>query len=126
MLSLAAYKVMHLLGIFLLLTGMGGVWALSVVGTPDRSSGTRRLLMISHGIAVLLVLVAGFGLLAKLGVMGAWPAWVWLKIGIWVVLGGLPALLLRTEKGSGLLLYLAPLLAAIAATAALFHLGAAS
>jgi hypothetical protein len=126
MLSLAAYKVIHLLGIFLLLTGMGGVWALSMVGQVDRSSGTRRLLLVSHGIAVLLVLIAGFGMLARLGVMGAWPAWVWLKIGIWFVLGGLPALLLRTEKGAGIMLYLAPVLAAIAATAALFHIGAAS
>jgi len=72
---------------------------------------------------MFLILLAGFGMLARLGISGSWPLWIWIKIGIWLLLGALPVLLRRSDKPSSALLYLAPVLAAIAAWAALFHIG---
>jgi hypothetical protein len=47
--------------------------------------------MITHGLGLLLVLVAGFGMLAKLGIHGV-PTWAALKLIIWVALGAFAAL----------------------------------
>jgi hypothetical protein len=123
MLSHTAYKVIHLLGIFLLLSGLGGVWAMAVSSVDTTRQTGRRLLMATHGVALLLILIAGFGMLARLGITGAWPLWVWIKLMIWILLAALPWLLRRTEGAHSVLFYLAPLLGAIAAYSALFRIG---
>ena len=58
--SLAAYKVLHLLGAFLVLAALGAALA----------GGSRKGSGIAHGIGLLLLLVAGFGALARLGQYG--------------------------------------------------------
>lgn len=123
MLSHASYKVVHLLGIFLLVCGLGGLWAMASAATEESRRAARKLVLATHGVAMFLILLAGFGMLARLGITGSWPLWVWIKVAIWVVLGALPVLLKRSEKPVGALLYLAPILGAIAAWAALFHIG---
>jgi hypothetical protein len=42
--------------------------------------------MITHGVGLLLLVVAGFGMLAKLGIYSP-PGWVIGKIVIWLALG---------------------------------------
>jgi hypothetical protein len=123
MLSHATYKVIHLLGIFLLFSSIGGLWALSA-GAGETRKAVRRLLMATHGAALLVILVAGFGMMARLGIMAGWPPWIWIKLGIWLLVGATPALLMRAERAATPLFFLAPLLGAIAAWAALYHLGA--
>lgn len=118
-----AYKVIHLLGIFLLFAGLGGAWAVVAACTEPTRAAARRLLMATHGTALVLILVAGFGMLARLGITGAWPLWVWIKVLIWILLGALPWVLKRIRRAPGLLFYLAPLLGAIAAYSALFRIG---
>lgn len=42
-----------------------------------------------HGIGMMLMLIAGFGAMARLGYMsGAWPWWIYVKLVIWLALGG--------------------------------------
>ena len=123
MLSHATYKVIHLLGIFLLVCGLGGLWAMAAAATDDSRRAARKLILATHGAAMFLILLAGFGMLAKLGIMGSWPLWIWIKLGIWVLLATLPVLLRRVDKPLGALFYLTPILGAIAAWAALFHIG---
>ena len=72
---------------------------------------------------MLLILIAGFGMMARLEISHSWPLWIWIKLVIWVLLAGYPVLLKRQQKPSGFLFFLAPILGAIAAYAALFHLG---
>ena len=48
--------------------------------------------MMWHGIGLLISLISGFGMLAKMGIMGSMPLWVWIKIALWLVLGFLPVL----------------------------------
>jgi cytochrome bd-type quinol oxidase subunit 2 len=123
MLSHATYKVIHLLGIFLLFAGLGGIWA-SVSATSEAlRKTTRRLATAAHGAAMLLILIAGFGMMARLQISHSWPLWIWIKLVVWLLLAGYPVLLKRQERPSGLLFFLAPLLGAVAAYAALFHLG---
>ena len=123
MLSHATYKVIHLLGIFLLFSGMGGLWAVAASSSESFRTTTRRLAIAAHGAAMLLILIAGFGMMARLGISHSWPLWIWIKLVIWVLLAGYPVLLKRQQKPSGFLFFLAPVLGAIAAYAALFHLG---
>lgn len=123
MLALTTYKVIHLLGIFLLFSGLGGVWAMAVTSADATRAAGRRLLMATHGVALLLILLGGFGMLAKLGIAGVWPLWVWIKITIWILLAASPLWLRRAAGARGLLFFLAPLLGAIAAYSALFRIG---
>ena len=123
MFSHATYKVIHLLGIFLLFSGMGGLWAVAVSSSETFRTSIRRLAIAAHGAAMLLILVAGFGMMARLQISHSWPLWIWIKVVIWVLLAGYPVLLKRQQKPSGILFFLAPVLGAVAAYAALFHLG---
>lgn len=48
------------------------------------------------GISSLLILVAGFGLMARIGVSHqGWPLWIYLKLGIWLVLAAATPLVLK-------------------------------
>lgn len=82
------YKVLHLSGIMLLILSLGGALA----------GGPRKLTSTCHGVAMLAILVGGFGLLARLGLVKGFPGWVWAKLGIWVVLGGMLALARKMPK----------------------------
>ncbi len=113
-------KLIHLLGIFLLFTALGGSCALAMVGDTVSGSRVRRLTGILHGVALLLILMGGFGMLAKLAFAGGWPLWVWLKIVIWLLFGGATVAIHRAGKKAGVLLVLMPLLGGIAAFLALY------
>ena len=97
MLSYHAYKLIHLLGIFLLLLSLGGQLVQSEM------ESWRKLLKASHGVGLLLLFVAGFGLIARLGVEWPWPAWIYLKLFIWILLGTLPAFARRTASSGKVL-----------------------
>ena len=123
MLSHATYKVIHLLGIFLLFAGLGGLWASVSVASEDLRKTIRRLATAAHGAAMLLILIAGFGMMARLQISHSWPLWIWLKLVVWLLLAGYPVLLKRQDRPTGLLFFLAPLLGGVAAYVALMHLG---
>jgi len=123
MISYEVYKILHLWGIMLLFTSVGGLCILSMKARPQNSEAGRKLAMSVHGIALVLILVTGFGLLARLGIMTGWPLWVWLKLGIWVILGGVVVLIRRMPQAAGLLFLVIPLLGAIAAFLAIYKPG---
>jgi len=116
------YKVLHLLGIMLLFASLGGLAILGLRGGEDREvAPLRRLLSISHGVSLLVVFVAGFGLMARLGIMSGWPTWIYLKMALWLVLGGAVALIRRTPQMGRVWLFLLPLVGASAAWLAFTH-----
>lgn len=85
------YQFLHLAGLMLLFISVGAYLA----GT---SSPARKFAGMLHGIGLLLLLVAGFGLMAKkFGVSNPmqFPGYVWAKTVIWLVLGALPAVVNR-------------------------------
>lgn len=118
--SLAFYKVLHLFSAFLLFAALGGLTLAARARRTDADAG-RKIAAASHGIALVLLLVTGFGALARLAISspGAWPGWVWAKVVIWLALGA--ALMVRRFPGAaGLLWWLWPLLGGVAAWLALY------
>ena len=120
MISFAAYKVIHILGVLFVFASLGALILASRDGV-ERGSG-RKLAGMTHGIALLVVLIAGFGALARLGMPNPahWPLWVWIKTLVWLILGGIIVLIRRAPQLSTLLWWLLPLLGGIAAWAAIY------
>lgn len=115
--NIETYKLLHLLGIVLVFQGIGAAVALS---RAEAGAPWRRASVVGHGIGLVLILVAGFGMLAKLGFMTAMPGWVFVKIAVWLTLGALPFVL---KKNPGLARWVwggAVGLAVLAASMALF------
>ncbi len=76
---------------------------------------SKRTLAVTHGIGLLLVIVSGFGMLARLGVH-SFPSWVVGKLIIWIILGGFMGLVPRLRnKRAGLLWWSLVLLTGVAA-----------
>ncbi len=92
--SFEFYKVLHLAGVFLVLMGFGAL-ILNAVAGGGKQAPWRKASIISHGVGLLLALVGGFGLLARMGIVKEWPAWVTVKVVIWVALGALVAVVGR-------------------------------
>lgn len=112
------YKIMHYLGIFLTLSALGGQFVQALNGGDAKQAPARRWIGMFHGIGLLLVLVAGFGMLAKaqLPIQG----WTITKLLIWVLLGGVGAVAARKRSAAGLLWVLTIVLAVSAAYLARF------
>jgi uncharacterized membrane protein SirB2 len=115
--SIALYKLMHLLGIFALLVALAGMGAHAATGQPKSENGSYRALLVFHGLGALLALVGGFGLLARLGLMadGGVAGWIWAKLVLWVVLGGLVALPYRRISSARPILLFLPFLGLLGA-----------
>lgn len=111
------YKVVHLFGILLLFASLGGAAMLALRGgSAEQTAPLRKLLGATHGVALLVIFVAGFGLMARLGMMSsAWPLWIYVKVGVWVVLGGSIALVRRRPELGRLWYVVLPLIGALAA-----------
>jgi hypothetical protein len=90
--SLYVYKTLHVVGMLLLFTALG-----SMIQRVADGGERPKLAGATHGVALLLLLVAGFGAMARLGLTHDWafPGWVWAKLGIWLLLGAAPVLIRR-------------------------------
>ncbi len=95
------YKLVHFLGIFMVFSALGGQITQSLNGNDSKRTQARKWIALYHGVGLLLVLVAGFGMIAKLQI--GFPAWVVGKLIIWVALGGVGALAARKKNLAGLI-----------------------
>ena len=115
------YKLIHFFGIFVLLTTLALPAMHLLRGGTRADLPRRRLLAMTHGAASFLILLGGFGMLARLGVVQAGlPGWILVKLAIWVALSAAFALTLRTATHARVVLVSAPLLALAAAAVALY------
>jgi hypothetical protein len=114
--SAALYKVIHIAAVLYLFTALGGLMLHAV----DRvqTDGGRKLAGLTHGVALLVVLITGFGLVA--GLQTGMPLWIWLKLGIWLAIGASLAAIRRMPNQARLLWLVLPLLGAAAAYLAIF------
>ena len=92
------YKVLHVVGLLLLFLGMGGL----LLGAGSGRDPAPRSTAILHGVGLLVMLVAGFGMMARLGVNWPWPGWLIAKLGVWLTIGALPVLVRRDMLPLGL------------------------
>ena len=89
--SYEVYKVVHLTGIFLLMLSFGGIYV-------NAKNDTKiKWLMACNGIGLTIALIGGFGLMARLGMMKAWPTWIFFKLAIWVIFAILPSIAMRKK-----------------------------
>jgi hypothetical protein len=119
------YKVLHFIGIFLILISLGGIIFQMISGASRTFTG-RKLAAALHGAGLLIVFIAGFGLMAKLGLMASWPSWIFGKLAIWLALGLMPLPIYRAPKQAKIILATTLIIAAIAACLATFKPGAPS
>ena len=75
----------------------------------------RKCGAILRGIALLLLLVTGFGMLAKLGIMKSIPLWAWIKVAIWLIAAVLPVFVKRKILSGTVAVFIALALGAVAA-----------
>ena len=119
--SHAFYNLLHLFGIMLMLSALGAAVAAAVAG--DAGSPLRKLAGIAHGVAMFIILVGGFGMLARLGIGGDWPLWIWLKLVIWLIFAAATVFVRKAGQKAFWLLIALPVLAAVSAWLALYRVG---
>jgi hypothetical protein len=105
------YKVLHVFAVALLFTSLG---TLAAAGFGE-GGRLGRLAKIAHGVALAIIFVAGFGLMARLGLFGEIPLWAWAKMGLWLVLGFAVIPLRRRPEWAGRLWLVIPVVGGLAA-----------
>lgn len=116
-----AYKLIHLVGVVLLFTALGALVVRQVGGHSSPRDRGGRLAGMTHGLALILIVVSGFGALAKLGL--GLPVWAWAKLGIWLLLGASLLAIRRMPSAAPWLWWLLPILGGVAAWLALYKPG---
>jgi hypothetical protein len=101
--SAETYRFLHLIAMFALAASLGGLVGLARAGGH---AGFRRVLVATNGTALLVMLVAGFGMLAKLKL--GMPGWIYAKLAVWLLLGVL-LIPIRKQPGAANLWYAAAL-----------------
>jgi xanthine/uracil/vitamin C permease (AzgA family) len=106
------YNFLHIVGILMIFIGFGGILAYSMIENAPKK--VRKLGAITSGIGLFIVLVAGFGLLAKLPQYDYDTPLILGKMLIWLILGGLTAAAIRLPKLAGVLWWVVLALGGIA------------
>jgi hypothetical protein len=110
------YKILHLIGLVALFISIG---ILAYIPLEK-----RKPFIVLHGVSSLVMFVAGFGLLAKLGMARDMGTWTYAKIAIWLVLGATPVVLKRKPELATSVALTSVVLGALAAYLAIMKPGA--
>lgn len=89
------YYSIHIFGVVLVFMSYGMLIARGMLDTDNKS--LRKFGAIMSGIGLFLILLGGFGLLARV-YANQWHPWVIIKLITWVVLGGMIALINRKPQ----------------------------
>ena len=120
--SYLAFKVLHVVGVLLAFTGVAGIAAGAAGGRPKSENPVYKLLAALHGVGLLIVVLAGLGMLVQLMRTPSMPspAWTATKLVLWLLLGALAVLPYRRPQLARLVLAVClPLLAVAAAVVAI-------
>ena len=72
MFSYEFYKVLHLTGLVLLFSGLVTLLTMKVVNA-ELGGSAKKFAFITHGVGLFLILLSGFGLLARLNLVRELP-----------------------------------------------------
>jgi len=116
-----AIKLFHYVGIMMLFLGLGGMLFAAYAGFGTEKKKLRRVAALLHGIGLLLIIVSGFTMASKLGLMhGDPPGWIKAKFVIFLIMGFSISLAARWSKGIWFLIAGWILLGATAAALAMY------
>lgn len=113
MISFEAYKIVHLAAVAALLGALGGAAVHAANALPREANVLRRTVGAFHGASLLVILVAGFGMLARLD--AGLPGWAIAKLVVWFAMGALSALPYRSPRLARVTLWSLPVLVGLAA-----------
>ena len=85
------YRIIHIIGVAAVALAIGGMTA---------GGNNRRTFAIWQGIGLLVILVSGFGLLAKLKL--GFPHFAIVKVVLWLLIGMLPMLFRRLNLSASM------------------------
>lgn len=118
------YEIIHVIGIALVMAAFGGIAVHAAEGGTRRGPRARRALLGAYGGGLFLILLGGFGMLARLGLarggIGEFPGWLWAKLAVWAVLGAIMVMPYRKPESLMPVLVAMPLLAGLATYFALY------
>ncbi|MEQ1665754.1 MAG: hypothetical protein ABL927_10300 [Bdellovibrionales bacterium] len=125
--DITVYKYIHYIGLFTLFFAFGGL-TLGARTAGGKNFSHRLQYTLLHGVGLLLLIVSGFGQLAKLnraivesgGVAPSMPMWLVTKLVIWLSFGIMISLIFRLPKFSSYIWALILILGAVASYLALF------
>lgn len=112
------YYILHLLGVLLVYSAYGALIARGILASESKA--LRKFGAMTSGIGLLLILIGGFGLVAKLSYADYTSTWVLIKLVIWVLLGGMIVLINRKPSLSQIWFWLTVLLG-LAATVTVYY-----
>lgn len=119
--SYVTYRLIHFIGVFITLTLVAGVAGLGLASSGSDMKRLRKGIAAGHIVAMLLVATGGFGMMARLGdFTGGLPAWITVKLVIWLSLTALIALPFLGRSYARATLVALPFIALLAAATALF------
>lgn len=116
------YKVLHITGLSILIAALIGLVVEKKHNTSLGRPLNKKLWFSLHGVGLLIMLVAGFGLMARLGIFSPTPAWVWAKYAIWLGFGALAPLTSKRDLSVGTVMILVFALVSLAAWVAISKL----
>ena len=112
------YKILHICGLLLTFSSLAAGLFPQFAGAALQGS-TRKFAFIGHGLGILLLLVSGFGLAARLQYFGSLPTWIYVKLAIWLYFGGAIVLVKRKYQWGWKLMSVFIVLGGVAASIAI-------
>lgn len=103
--SLEFYRWLHILGLTCLLLGFGLLIAYFAMGDSTRAKTIRKSGFIAHGLGLFFIILSGFGLLARYGILSDLPIWAWMKFAVWIFLGSAVAVIKRKPEWNFLMIF---------------------
>ena len=117
---LAIYYPIHFIGIFLLFMCIGAMCIHVRNGGDKKENPSRKFLAITHGVALLLVMTGGMGLMTAYSYFNPIPTFVIIKLVIWLILGFSSLLIYKLPQLSTLFFFIFVALGALAGLSAHF------
>ena len=115
------YFPIHFLGIFLLFMSLGAMCVYCRNGGTKEDNPSRKFLASMHGLGLLLTIIGGMGLMKAFAVSAnGMPAWIIVKLCIWLFLGMASMLVYKFPKRATLFFFLFCFCGCLAGLAAWF------
>ena len=116
--SVEFYRVLHLSGVVMVFFSLGAILLHSLNHDGTKLQG-KTTVSVLHGLGMLFLLVAGFGIAAKKGL--GFPVFMYIKLFLWLILGALYGIGQRKPALANPSIYITLAVALCAVIVAVYH-----